>query len=216
MQRQLRKLGVADDIYDAIVSSGDLTRAYIAERAGQSRVPDRPGARQLDLPRPRPGVRAARAGRLHRLHRAVRRRDRDRRKTIASMMNGRAPQADHGVRQSRHRGRARRPADLSAPARIAELYRDTRRRGDLLRQAASADLRARSGAGDASAAARATPLEAGCWRSAIRSAPISPAPSDFGLDCLFVTRGIHAGEFEGSTGSIPPRSRNCSATRRWH
>jgi len=36
VQRQLRKLGVADDCYDAIVSSGDLTRLYIAERAGQS------------------------------------------------------------------------------------------------------------------------------------------------------------------------------------
>ncbi len=36
VQRQLRKLGVADDIYDAIVSSGDLTRHYITERAGQS------------------------------------------------------------------------------------------------------------------------------------------------------------------------------------
>src|SRR5437879_10193208 len=36
VQRQLRKLGVADEIYDAIVSSGDLTRHYVAERAGQS------------------------------------------------------------------------------------------------------------------------------------------------------------------------------------
>src|SRR3954452_8413431 len=36
VQRQLRKLGVADDSYDAIVSSGDLTRHYVAERSGQS------------------------------------------------------------------------------------------------------------------------------------------------------------------------------------
>jgi HAD superfamily hydrolase (TIGR01459 family) len=36
VQRQLRKLGVADEIYDAIVSSGDLTRHFVAERAGQS------------------------------------------------------------------------------------------------------------------------------------------------------------------------------------
>src|SRR5882757_4259849 len=36
VQRQLRKLGVADDIYDAIVTSGDLTRLFVAERAGQS------------------------------------------------------------------------------------------------------------------------------------------------------------------------------------
>ncbi|ABD86466.1 TIGR01459 family HAD-type hydrolase [Rhodopseudomonas palustris] len=36
VQRQLRKLGVADDNYDAIVSSGDLTRNYVAARNGQS------------------------------------------------------------------------------------------------------------------------------------------------------------------------------------
>lgn len=36
VQRQLRKLGVTDETYDAIVSSGDLTRHYVAERAGQS------------------------------------------------------------------------------------------------------------------------------------------------------------------------------------
>src|SRR3981081_343740 len=30
VQRQLRKLGVADETYDAIVSSGDLTRHFVA------------------------------------------------------------------------------------------------------------------------------------------------------------------------------------------
>jgi HAD superfamily hydrolase (TIGR01459 family) len=35
VQRQLRRLGVADEIYDAIVSSGDLTRHYVAGRGGQ-------------------------------------------------------------------------------------------------------------------------------------------------------------------------------------
>lgn len=35
VQRQLRKLGVPDDTYDAIVSSGDLTRNFVAERIGQ-------------------------------------------------------------------------------------------------------------------------------------------------------------------------------------
>src|SRR5579871_1441944 len=35
VQRQLRKLGVADDTYDAIVSSGDLTRHYVAEHPGR-------------------------------------------------------------------------------------------------------------------------------------------------------------------------------------
>src|SRR5215471_5992217 len=35
VQRQLRKLGVADKIYDAIVSSGDLTRLYVADHPGR-------------------------------------------------------------------------------------------------------------------------------------------------------------------------------------
>jgi HAD superfamily hydrolase (TIGR01459 family) len=35
VQRQLRKLDVADDIYDAIVSSGDLTRHFVADHAGR-------------------------------------------------------------------------------------------------------------------------------------------------------------------------------------
>jgi len=35
VQRQLRKLDVADDIYNAIVSSGDLTRLFVAEHPGK-------------------------------------------------------------------------------------------------------------------------------------------------------------------------------------
>src|ERR1700749_2817994 len=35
VQRQLQKLGVADDVYDAIVSSGDLTRHYVAGHPGR-------------------------------------------------------------------------------------------------------------------------------------------------------------------------------------
>src|SRR5437764_15447527 len=35
VQRQLRKLRVADETYDAIVSSGDLTRHFVADHAGK-------------------------------------------------------------------------------------------------------------------------------------------------------------------------------------
>src|SRR6202161_4715591 len=35
VQRQLHRLGVADETYDAIVSSGDLTRHFVADRPGQ-------------------------------------------------------------------------------------------------------------------------------------------------------------------------------------
>src|SRR3978361_479519 len=36
VQRQLRKLGIADETYDAIVSSGDLTRHYVAGHSGRT------------------------------------------------------------------------------------------------------------------------------------------------------------------------------------
>src|ERR1035438_9810596 len=35
VQRQLRKFGIADEIYDAIVTSGDLTRHFIAGHSGR-------------------------------------------------------------------------------------------------------------------------------------------------------------------------------------
>src|ERR1700726_1437996 len=35
VQRQLHRLGVADETYDAIVSSGDLTRHYVADHPGR-------------------------------------------------------------------------------------------------------------------------------------------------------------------------------------
>src|SRR4029079_4281346 len=35
VQRQLRKLGVLDEVYDAIVSSGDLARHFVAHHPGQ-------------------------------------------------------------------------------------------------------------------------------------------------------------------------------------
>src|SRR6202020_3263209 len=55
VQRQLRKLEVADDTYDAIVSSGDLTRNFIAGHPGQKIFwigPERDSAihRGLDAP----------------------------------------------------------------------------------------------------------------------------------------------------------------------
>lgn len=54
VQRQLRKLGVADASYDAIVSSGDLTRHYLADHPGRKVFwlgPERDGSiyRGLDV-----------------------------------------------------------------------------------------------------------------------------------------------------------------------
>ena len=54
VKRQLEKLGVADAVYDAIVSSGDLTRNYIADHPGKSFLMigperDNPVVRGLDV-----------------------------------------------------------------------------------------------------------------------------------------------------------------------
>ena len=42
LQHQLTSLGVADQSYDATVSSGDLTRHELAKHAGRAHLPSRP------------------------------------------------------------------------------------------------------------------------------------------------------------------------------
>ena len=139
VQRQLRKLGVADETYDAIVSSGDLTRQFVADHPGKKIFWVGPERDNLDPSRPRSGDGAARTGRLHRLHRPVRRRNRIGRRLSRDDAAGARAQAAADLRQSRHRRRTRRPPDLLRRRDRRTLSR-TRRRGDLLRQAAPADL----------------------------------------------------------------------------
>src|SRR6202045_2544180 len=50
VQRQLRKLGGADDTYDAIVSSGDLTRHFVADHPVKKIFWIGPG-RETSIPR---------------------------------------------------------------------------------------------------------------------------------------------------------------------
>ena len=75
-------------------------------------------------------------------------------------------------------------ADLYAAAGGEVIYAGKPYRPIYDQALAIADGRAR-GAGRAPIA---------CWRSAIRCAPISRARAAFGIDCLFVTAGIHAEE----------------------
>ena len=66
----LDRLGVPRAAYDGIVSSGDVTHALIAARAGQRVLPYRAGARPADIRRARRADRAARERRLRGLLRA--------------------------------------------------------------------------------------------------------------------------------------------------
>ncbi len=84
----------------------------------------------------------------------------------------------HGLRQSRPGGRARRQAGLLR-RRDRRPLRRARRRGALRRQAASADL-PRVSRPESRRCAAASRRARACWRSAIRCAPISPAPPGWG------------------------------------
>ena len=53
VQRFIDRLKVPRESYDAIVSSGDVTRALIARTGGRAGRPHRPGARPADLRRSR-------------------------------------------------------------------------------------------------------------------------------------------------------------------
>ena len=67
----LDHLKVPRSVYDAIVTSGDVTRDVVAQARRAERLPDRAGARSHDLHRARRAVQHARGGRLCRLHRPV-------------------------------------------------------------------------------------------------------------------------------------------------
>ena len=139
VQRQLRKLGVADDTYDAIVSSGDLTRHFVADHPGRKMFwigPERDNSihRGLDP------VLAPLEQADYIVCTGLFDDETESAEDYRAMMTAgaRAP-ADAGLRQPRHRRRTRRPPDLLRRRDRRTLSR-TRRRGDLLRQATPADL----------------------------------------------------------------------------
>ena len=55
----LDRMGVPRSAYDAIVTSGDVTRDMVAQARGRALLPDRPGARPHDLHRARRAVQHA-------------------------------------------------------------------------------------------------------------------------------------------------------------
>ena len=187
----LDKVGVPRDAYDGIVSSGDVTRAVMAERPAEVGVPHRAGARPADLRRPRPALRAARSRpTTWSAPGFATTRSRRRKPTAPSSANCAAASMfmlcgnpDLVVERG--------DKLIYCAGALADLY-VARRRGALRRQAAPPDLR--SGAARVAELRGAAPplnrvLAIGdSVRTDLKGA------TDFGIDCLFVTAGIHAEE----------------------
>jgi HAD superfamily hydrolase (TIGR01459 family) len=194
VQRQLRKLGVADDTYDAIVSSGDLTRNFVTSRLGQSMYligPDRDNSihRGLD----------AKFAPLEQADYIV----------CTGPFDDETETAED-YREMLQQALARKLTLVCAnpdiivergdrlvycAGAIAELYRELG--GDVvfygkphrpIYDQAMALAKARRGAD--------TPLDRVLAIGDSVRTDLTGAHA-YGIDCLFVTRGIHAGEFEG-------------------
>ena len=83
---QLQSLGVPDDAYDALVTSGDVTRNVIAARPGVKRAAcRRRTATCASTKGSTPGSCRKREAELDQLHRPLRRQRRRRRRTIATL-----------------------------------------------------------------------------------------------------------------------------------
>ena len=155
----LDRMGVPHTAYDGIVTSGDVTRDVVAQRAGEPFFligPERDHSifKGLDAP-----FSTDRGGRLRRLHRAVRRRGRDAGRLSRSCWRSCARATCSWSAPIRTRGGARRQAGLLR-GRARRCLRGARRRGLLRRQAVSAALRSGAGRGRqrrASSGARARP-----------------------------------------------------------
>ena len=121
VQRFLDRLGARGDSYDAITSSGDVTRGIVETRTRRPRLPSRPAARPPDLRRPRGQLRASRDRGLRGLLGPVRRHHRDAGELPRDAGVDAPAFAVHGLRQSRRSGRARRHAGHCAGA-LADAY----------------------------------------------------------------------------------------------
>ena len=193
VQRQLRKLGVADDTYDAIVSSGDLTRHFVADRPGQKMFwlgPERDNSiyRGLD----------AAFAPLEQADYIV----------CTGPFDDETESAED-YREMMQQARARKLTLICAnpdivvergdrliycAGAIAELYRELG--GEVIfygKPHRPIYERAMALAASAAAPSRSTRVLA--IGDSVRT-DLTGAHG-FGIDCLFVTRGIHADDFEG-------------------
>ena len=192
VQRFLDRLGVRRDAYDAIISSGDVTRGIVEERRAQ-RVFHLGPHGPPHLRRPRGRFRACRDRRLRGLLRPVRRQDETPENYREHAGTDARTFTVHGLRQSRHRRRARRQLVYCAGA-LADAY--VALGGEALYcgkpHAPIYEAALCKAAAFATARCRRLP---GSSRSAIRSSTDLKGAAAFGVDFLFVISGLHADEF---------------------
>ncbi len=195
VQRQLRKLGVADDTYDAIVSSGDLTRHYVADHPGRKDVLARSRARQLDLSRPRSrDCRRWRRPTTSSAPGSTTMRPR-RRKTTAPMMLQARERKLPLICANPDIVVERGDRLIYCAGAIAELYRELG--GEVIFYGKPhRPIYERAIELAAERRGQATPLDRVLAIGDSVRTDLTGAHG-FGIDCLFVTRGIHSEEFEG-------------------
>ena len=210
VQRQLRKLGVADDIYDAIVSSGDLTRHFVADHPGQADVLARTRARPFGLSRLDPAIAPIEQADY----------------IVCTGLFDDETESAEEYREMMLLARARKlPLICANPdivvergdrliycaGAIAELYRELG--GEVIFYGKPhRPIYERAMALAAERRGHAAPLnQVLAIGNSVRT-DLTGALG-FGIDCLFVTRGIHSEEFEGIDQLDPASVKSCSATR---
>jgi HAD superfamily hydrolase (TIGR01450 family) len=193
VQRQLRKMEISDETYDAIVSSGDLTRNYVASHLGQSFMMigperDNPMLRGLDV-------------KLTTLEQADTiictgpfNDEVETEEDYRAMMEEAQAQSHLHLRQSRHRGGARPPAHHLRGRHRRTLSQPRRRRDFYGKPHQPIYDRALELASEKRG--KITPLNRVLAIGDSVRTDLTGA-NRMGLDCLFLTRGIHAVEFEG-------------------
>jgi HAD superfamily hydrolase (TIGR01459 family) len=194
VQRQLRKLGVADETYDAIVSSGDLTRHFVADHPGKKIFwvgPERDSSIHRGLDAPLTPLEAADY-------------------IICTGLFDDETESAEDYRSMLLQARERRLTLICAnpdivvergdrliycAGAIAELYRELG--GEVIFYGKPhRPIYERAMA--LAAEQRGKPAEPGRVLAIGDSVRTDLAGAhEFGIDCLFVTRGIHSEEFEG-------------------
>jgi HAD superfamily hydrolase (TIGR01459 family) len=210
VQRQLRKLGVADETYDAIVSSGDLTRNFVADHPGKKMFwlgPERDNSIHRGLDPVMAPLEQADYIVCTGLFDDETESAEDYRAMMLQARERKLPLICANPDIVVERG----DRLIYCAGAIAELYRELG--GEVIfygkphrpiyerAMALAAERRGRP--------TRST----GCWRSAIPCGPISPARSaSASIACSSPAASIPRNS-RASTSSTRPRSRSCSAIR---